>query len=105
MKNSATGPSTKQAVLMNPAATIKPTPLKMQSDQALNKLILPAGRWRLAVRGFSASNLRSTMRLNAIAHVRAQTMQTTISTTSFTPGKPNFTAIAGNSAFASSKYQ
>ena len=103
MKNNATGPSIRQAVLMKPAAARKPAPLKAQSDHALNRLISPAGRWRSAVRGFFASNLRSTMRLNAIAHVRAQTMHTTISAKSFTPGKPYFAASGGNAALAPSK--
>ena len=42
----------------------------------------PAGRCRLAVRGFSASMKRSAKRLNAIAAERAPTMQTKIPTKS-----------------------
>jgi len=38
----------------------------------------PAGKCRPAVRGFSASIQRSTKRLNAIAALRAPTMQITI---------------------------
>ena len=48
----------------------------------------PLGKWRLAVRGFSASNLRSTIRLNAIAQVRAQTIAARISPKVFQPGQP-----------------
>ena len=99
MKNNATGPSTRQAVLMNPAATRKPTPLRTHSIQALNRLISPDGRWRSAVRGFFASNWRSTIRLNAIAHVRAQIRQMTISINSLTPGKP-YSTTAGSAALA-----
>ena len=41
-------------------------------------LKIPAGMWRFLVRGFSASILRSASRLNAIAALRAPTMQTRI---------------------------
>ena len=39
---------------------------------------VPAGKARIAVRGFAASNRASTSRLNAIAADRAATMHTTI---------------------------
>ncbi len=57
----------------NPAAE------RTHSKMALASEICPAGRCRLAVRGLSASNFRSTMRLNAIAQVRAQTIAARIS--------------------------
>ena len=44
------------------------------------RLSRPAGKWRFAVRGFSASNLASAMRLKLMALLRAVTMQSTIST-------------------------
>src|ERR1017187_546397 len=66
----------------------------MQSAIALASEIWPAGKWRLAVRGFSASNLRSTMRLKAIAQVRAQTMAARISPNVFQPGQPRLSRAA-----------
>ena len=61
---------------------------------ALNKEICPAGKWRLAVRGFNASNLRSAMRLNAMAQVRAQTMAARISPKILQPGQPRLSRAA-----------
>src|SRR5262245_2289114 len=65
-----------------------------QSKTALPRLICPAGRCRLAVRGLSASNLRSTMRLNAMAHVRAHTIATRIKPNVFQPGQPRLSRAA-----------
>ena len=67
---------------------------RAQSAIALASEICPAGRWRLAVRGFSASNLRSTMRLNAIAQVRAQTIAARISPKVRQPGQPRLSRAA-----------
>ena len=61
---------------------------------ALSRLILPEGKGREAVRGFNASNLRSTMRLNAIAQVRAQTIATRISVKVRHPGQPRSSRAA-----------
>ena len=46
----------------------------------------PVTLGRLAVRGLSASNLRSTSRLTVIANVRAATMQVRISANRSHPG-------------------
>src|SRR5450631_3152206 len=61
---------------------------------ALASEICPVGRCRFAVRGFSASNLRSTMRLKAIAHVRAQTIAAMISPKVRQPGQPRLSRAA-----------
>ena len=61
---------------------------------ALASEIWPVGRWRLAVRGFSASNLRSTMRLKAMAQVRAQTIAARISPKVRQPGQPRWSRAA-----------
>src|SRR5579859_2081467 len=61
---------------------------------ALAREICPVGKWRLAVRGLSASNLRSTMRLNAMAQVRAQTMAARISRNFSQPGQPRLSRAA-----------
>lgn len=71
------------------------------SIQALNKLMRPAGRCLLRVRGFCLSNLRSTMRLKAIAHVRAVTIAAMIRRNIFQPGQPRSMAPDGSSPFAS----
>src|SRR5271154_2644618 len=60
----------------------------MQSVQALAREISPVGRWRRAVRGLALSNSRSTMRLNAMAQVRAQTIAATMRPKVFQPGQP-----------------
>src|SRR6187455_2302825 len=65
-----------------------------QSIQALTNEILPDGRWRVAVRGLSASNLRSTIRLKAMAQVRAQTIAARISRKVRQPGQPRFSLAA-----------
>ena len=71
-----------------PMAKGKPAADKAQSAIAPVKEICPLGRWRPAVRGFSASNLRSAMRLKAIAHVLAHTIAARISPNVFKPGQP-----------------
>ena len=48
----------------------------------------PAGRCRPAVRGFNASNRRSTIRLKAMAQVRPLTMAARTSKKTFQPGHP-----------------
>src|SRR5687767_13890909 len=48
----------------------------------------------MAVRGFSLSNFRSTMRLNDMAHVRAHTMAATIKTNGRQPGQPRVSRAA-----------
>jgi len=65
-----------------------------QSAPALKREICPAGRWRVAVRGLAASNLRSTMRLKAIAHVRAQTIASRMRPKVRQPGQPRFSRAA-----------
>ncbi len=49
---------------------------------------VPAGRARVAVRGFLASMSASTRRLKAMAAVRAETMQTTIQNRTGRRGMP-----------------
>ncbi len=65
---------------------------------ALAKEIWPLGKWRFFVRGFKASNFRSTMRLNAIAHVRAQTIAARINPNTRQPGQPRLPRAATNIA-------
>src|SRR5213593_360738 len=84
----------KQTRFRNQLATISPAPLSAQSVQALARVIWPVGRWRMAVRGLAASNLRSTIRLNAIAHVRAQTIAARMSRNVFSPGQPRLSRAA-----------
>src|SRR5213594_394327 len=62
--------------------------LKAHSVQAPGKEIRPIGRWRRAVRGLALSNSRSTIRLNDIAHVRAQTIAKRMSPNVRQPGQP-----------------
>src|SRR5207302_11316350 len=71
-----------------------PAPDKTQRITAFSRLICFAGRWRVAVRGFSASNLRSAMRLKAMAQVRAQTIAARISPKIRQPGQPRFSRAA-----------
>src|SRR5687767_719477 len=75
---------------------MKPMAAVAQSVHALAREICPAGKWRLAVRGFLASNRRSTMRLKAIAQVRAQKTAATIKRNNLQPGHPreSFAATA-----------
>src|SRR3954469_18799836 len=61
---------------------------------ALARLIWPVGKCRPAVRGFSASNLRSTMRLKAMAQVRAHTIAARISPKVRHPGQPRLSRAA-----------
>ena len=61
---------------------------------ALTSEIFPAGRWRIAVRGFFASNCRSAIRLKAMAQVRAQTIATKIRRNVFHPGQPRLSRAA-----------
>ena len=70
------------------------TPASRQSAHALAREICPAGRWRFAVRGFAASNPRSTIRLNAIAQVRAQNIASRISPKVRQPGQPRLSRAA-----------
>src|SRR5213594_1432549 len=72
----------------------RPKPLSKQSTQALAKEISPVGRCRLAVRGFALSKGRSTIRLNAIAQVRAQTMAARIKPKVRQPGQPRWSRAA-----------
>src|SRR5690349_13669241 len=55
---------------------------------ALANEIWPVGKWRVAVRGLALSNFRSTIRLKAIAQVRAQTIAARISPKVRQPGQP-----------------
>ena len=81
---------------------MKPSALRMQSVHALVREILPAGKWRSFVRGLAASNLRSAMRLNAIAQVRAVIIASRMRPKSFQPGQPSFINGAASCASRSS---
>src|SRR5262245_66142336 len=73
---------------------ISPAPAKAHKTIALTKLTCPVGRCRVAVRGFNASNLRSTIRLKAIAHVRAQIIAARINPNVRHPGQPRLSRAA-----------
>src|SRR2546430_11098986 len=79
---------------MKKVAVINPAAANTHSITAPDKLILPAGKCRAAVLGLSASNLRSAMRLNAIAQVRAQTMHARIKPNFLQPGQPRLSLAA-----------
>src|SRR5882672_10866354 len=67
---------------------MKPAPQTAHKPMAPARLTWPVGKWRAAVRGFNASNLRSTMRLKAIAQVRAHTIAARINPNVRQPGQP-----------------
>src|SRR6266571_1256669 len=73
---------------MKKLAAISPAALRHQSNQALAREICPVGKCRVAVRGLALSKSRSTIRLNAMAQVRAETIAPKISPTVFSPGQP-----------------
>src|SRR5437867_3242348 len=75
-------------------AATNPAALSRQRVQALARLIWPVGKCRIAVRGLAASNLRSTMRLKAMAQVRPLTMARRISTKTGHPGQPRWSLEA-----------
>src|SRR5689334_1259501 len=79
---------------MKKAAAIRPAAERIQRIIAPGRLILPVGKCLPAVLGLSASNLRSAIRLNAIAHVRAQTMQARMSPNFLQPGQPRLSLAA-----------
>src|SRR5688500_12264826 len=78
----------------NQLEAINPAALIAQSVHALAREIWPAGKCRVAVRGLSASNLRSAMRLKAMAQVRAQTIAATINAKVRQPGQPRLSRAA-----------
>src|SRR5260370_39604944 len=71
-----------------PAATRNTTEPATTNPPTKPALSAPAGKARVAVLGFTASSLQSTNRLNAIAALRAATMQTTISPSTRNGGHP-----------------
>ena len=73
---------------MNHVTKTNPAALKYVSAMAFARLMRPDGKCRCAVRGFNASSRRSTMRLNPIAVVRAQTIAARISRNVRHPGHP-----------------
>src|SRR5262245_50620731 len=73
---------------------MKATPLRMQSNHALTREISPVGRCRPAVRGFPRSKSRSTIRLKAIAQVRAQTIAARMRLKVLHPGHPRWARAA-----------
>src|SRR5712691_4525477 len=91
---SATGDNAKQSGLRQKLAANKPKPDRIHKMVALSRLICPVGSGRPAVRGFNASNLRSTMRLKDIAHVRAQTIAAKINANVRQPGQPRWSRAA-----------
>src|SRR5947207_628484 len=63
----------------------------VEADQPTNDRAsetCPAGKCRVAVRGLALSNFRSTIRLKAMAQVRAETIAPRIRPTIFSPGQP-----------------
>ena len=94
MTASATGESQKHSGFKNQLAAVSPAPEIAHNKTALVSEISPAGRWRLVVRGLSASNLRSTMRLKAIAQVRAQIIARRMSPNVRQPGQPRLSRAA-----------
>src|SRR5215471_7090747 len=75
-------------------ATINPAPERTQRATAPGSVIWPVAKWRAAVRGFKASNLRSTIRLKTMAQVRPQTMAARINPNLRHPGQPRFSRAA-----------
>src|ERR1035437_4648667 len=94
MTMSATGEREKQSGFSRKLTPTSPAADRAQRVPAVNKLIWPVGRWRPAVRGFSASNLRSTMRLKAMAQVRAQTIAASTRAKVRQPGQPRWSRAA-----------
>ena len=66
----------------------KTTPATSARATMSDRRSSPAGRWRMAVRGFWASMVRSMMRLADIPSVRALTMATVIQRIFSQAGKP-----------------
>src|SRR5215467_9529062 len=75
-------------------AAIKPAPEKTKRATAPGSVICPVAKWRAAVRGFKASNLRSTIRLKTMAQVRPQTIAARINPNVLHPGQPRFSRAA-----------
>lgn len=86
MTKSATGESHPQSGLIIAAAMIKMMALITTKRSALEAAISPAGISRSAVLGFLASKFLSRYRLNAIAALRAVTIQTITRRNNFTTG-------------------
>ena len=78
---SASGLSRKQRGLISQAVARKRNEASTTETQACRTVIAPRGSSRVAVRGFRASNSRSTIRLNPIATQRADEKATTTSAT------------------------
>src|SRR5687768_4178640 len=75
---SAIGDRTAHSVLRRDAPSTNTIDDTATKTAASVMVMAPRGSSRIAVRGFNASNLASTNRLNPIAALRALTMQTTI---------------------------
>ena len=88
MKKRATGDRAKQSGFSIQLAATKAAPLSRQRLTALVMEMAPAGRCRPAVRGFNASNRRSTIRLKAMAQVRPLIMAARTSKKTLQPGHP-----------------
>src|ERR1041385_9159266 len=98
MTTSATGDKAKQTGLSKKLAPTKPNAALTHKITAPARLIWPVGKCRAAVRGLRASNLRSTIRLKAIAHVRAQTMAARMKRKVRQPGQPRLARAATSMA-------
>src|SRR5262249_4334827 len=94
MTTSATGESQKQSELRKKLDAAKAAAEIAHKITTLAKLTSPVGKWRLAVRGFAASNFRSAMRLKLIAQVRAETIAARMSRKALQPGQPRFSRAA-----------
>src|SRR5262245_15428763 len=94
MTASARGESQKQSELRKKLAATNPAAEIAHRITAFGKLISPVGKCREAVRGFAASNFRSTILLKLIAQVRAETIAVSMSRKVCQPGQPRFSRAA-----------
>src|SRR5262245_11012405 len=78
---SATGERTKQVQFSRDVDATNTAEAMTTKDVASRAVMVPRGSSRPEVRGFSASNLASTRRLNPIAALRAETIVTRIQPT------------------------
>ena len=101
---SATGDSAKQIQPSGHVEATNATEVTTRNAHACAADSLPAGISRLAVRGFSASQRASTMRLKAIAALRAVTIASTIHSTRIgSTGRSTAASSAPTSANGSAK--
>ena len=100
---SATGARAKHSGFRNHAAATNIPAENAQNAAAAGTDTAPEGISRRAVRGFTASTSRSTIRLNAIAEERAPTIATRIQRIVPAFGKPPAASTAERRAKGSAK--